>query len=54
MPSIDFTPLAEADLEQIGDYIAQDSPRRALSFIRELRDQCRKIAAAPLSYRERP
>jgi hypothetical protein len=25
-----FTPLAEADLEAIGDYIALDNPRRAL------------------------
>ncbi len=32
-----FTPAAEADLEAIADYIALDSPRRALSFVRELR-----------------
>ena len=31
---------AEDDLERIGDYIAQDNPRRALSFIAELRDKC--------------
>jgi plasmid stabilization system protein ParE len=29
-----FTPFAEADLEAIGDYIARDNPRRALTFIR--------------------
>jgi plasmid stabilization system protein ParE len=28
-----FTPLAKADLEAIGDYIARDNPRRALTFI---------------------
>ena len=31
-----FTPEAEASLERIGDYIAQDSPGRAVSFIAEL------------------
>lgn len=49
-----FTPLAEADLESIGDYIAQDNPRRALSFLAELREQCGKIANAPLAYQARP
>lgn len=49
-----FSPLAERDLEEIGDYIARDSPRRALSFIVELRAQCSKIAIAPQAYRPRP
>ena len=31
-----FTPLAETDLEVIGDYIAQDNPARALTFIQEM------------------
>ena len=31
-----FTPLAETDLEDIGDYVAQDNPARALSFIQEI------------------
>ena len=35
------TPLAEQDLEEIGDYIAQDNPKRAVSFIMELHEQCR-------------
>ena len=47
-----FSRLAEADLEAIGDYIANDNPKRALSFVRELRDRCRAIVdyprAAPL------
>jgi plasmid stabilization system protein ParE len=29
-----FTPQAEIDLEEIGDYIALDNPRRAVSLIR--------------------
>ena len=39
-----FTPLAEQDLEAIADYIAVDNPVRALSFVRELRAQCQRIA----------
>jgi toxin ParE1/3/4 len=49
-----LTPLAEQDLEAIGDYIARDNPRRALSFVRELRSQCAKIAGSPQGYRRRP
>lgn len=29
-----LTPLAGQDLEEIGDYIAQDNPTRAHSFVR--------------------
>lgn len=53
MKSLVFTPRAERDLEAIGDYIAKDSPRRALSFVRELRAQCVKITNAPQGYRTR-
>jgi toxin ParE1/3/4 len=49
-----FTPLADTDLEEIGDYIAQDNPARALSFIQEIRAQCQKIGKSPLAYRVRP
>jgi toxin ParE1/3/4 len=49
-----FLPQAETDLEAIGDYIARDNPRRAMSFVRELREQCRKITEAPQAYRPRP
>ena len=48
-----FTPLAEQDIESIGDYIARDNPRRALSFIRELRSQCQRISKTPQGYRLR-
>jgi toxin ParE1/3/4 len=48
-----ISPLAEIDIEQIGDYIAQDNPRRALSYIKELRKQCTKIATFPQAYRLR-
>ena len=48
-----FTPLAEQDLEAIADYIAVDNPVRALSFVRELRAQCQRIALNPSGYRLR-
>ena len=35
-----LTAEAENDLEQIGDYIAEDNPKRALSFVLALRDKC--------------
>jgi len=49
-----FTPLAEQDLETIADYIAADNPARALSFVRELRAQCKRITINPPGYRLRP
>lgn len=49
-----FTPLAEQGLEQIGDYIANKSPKRAISFIAELKTQCHKICMNPEGYRIRP
>jgi toxin ParE1/3/4 len=47
-------PGAIADLESIGDYIARDNPRRAASYVAELRRQCVKIAGNPAGYRLRP
>jgi toxin ParE1/3/4 len=51
---LSFSPLAEQDMESIGDYIAADSPARAVSFVLELRQQCQRIARNPLGYRARP
>ncbi len=42
-----ITDAAERDLEQIGDYIAQDSPNRAETFIREFRECCEQLAELP-------
>jgi toxin ParE1/3/4 len=42
-----FTPLAEADLESIGDSIAKDGPRRAVTFVQELRERGRRIEEMP-------
>ena len=41
---------AEADLEAVADWIAQDSPRRALSFVIELRDACMALGYAPRAF----
>lgn len=49
-----ISPLAEHDLEAIGDWIAQDNPVRAVSFTEELYQQCLLIAESPVIYRERP
>lgn len=45
-----LTPLAEAELEAIADYIARDNPRRALSFVQELRERCLSLAEMPLAF----
>jgi len=42
-----ITDEAEADLEHIGDYIAHDNSRRALSFIVELVELCEHLAKMP-------
>ena len=51
---VSISPLAERDLEAIGDYIADDNPVHAVRFVAELRDQCAAIAKAPQAYRLRP
>ena len=48
-----YTPAARDDLQAIADYISQASPRRALTFVGELREHCRKIAEGPRLYRLR-
>lgn len=42
--------MAEADLERIGDFIAQNNPSRALSFIRDLRQHCESLADVPQAF----
>ncbi len=41
---------AERDIEAIGDHIAKDNPRRALSFVQELRERCVGVADQPYAY----
>ena len=35
-----ITEQAEADIEAIGEHIAEESPESAISFVRELREAC--------------
>jgi plasmid stabilization system protein ParE len=42
-----FTNAAERDLEAIGDYIAEDNPTRAATFVRELRKDCALLTSMP-------
>ncbi|ATQ66743.1 MULTISPECIES: type II toxin-antitoxin system RelE/ParE family toxin [Methylosinus] len=39
------TEQAEADLEAIGEHIAEESPSRAVSFIEELREACEGLGS---------
>ena len=45
-----FTRRAERDLEEIADFIAQDSPGRAVSFVSELRERALRLADAPRAF----
>ena len=38
------------DIEAIGDWIAEDNPARAITFVQELRDACHRILDAPRGY----
>jgi toxin ParE1/3/4 len=51
---VEFSPWVEGDLEAIADYIAQDNPVRAVSFIHEIRAKVRAVGRRPLLYRLRP
>lgn len=44
---LEFSSEAEGDLEQIADHIAEHNPRRALSFIQELRSRCEDLVNNP-------
>ena len=49
-----LSPLVPADLEEIVDYIAQNSPRHAARVLRLLRARMKEIAKQPQIYRLRP
>ena len=48
--NVRFSKEAENDLLGIGDYIAKESPLRALEFIRSLRVSAAQIAETPFAY----
>ena len=45
-----LSPAARQDLLDIGDYIADDNPVRALSFVDELEEACKGLLEAPLRF----
>nr|WP_075293184.1 type II toxin-antitoxin system RelE/ParE family toxin [Pararhizobium arenae] len=47
---LEFTSEAEGDLEQIAYDIAEHNPRRAHSFVRELRSRCEDLISHPNSF----
>ena len=47
---VTLTAEAEADLEQIASYVAEQSPRSALKLVRELRERCESLLDAPRGY----
>ena len=44
-----FSPAFSKDLNEISDYIALDSPKRALSFTNEIRQRCLALGDVPES-----
>ena len=49
-----LSPCVPGDLEEIAEYIAQDSPRHAARMLRLLRVRMKEIARNPKIYRLRP
>jgi len=49
-----LTPEAEADLEGIGDKIAERNAARAVTYVRELQERCLRIAEFPHAGPPRP
>jgi plasmid stabilization system protein ParE len=50
---VEFSPYVEGDLEAIADWIAEDNPRRAISFISEIREAFSRIGDGPQHYQLR-
>lgn len=42
-----FSQQAALDLESIADFIAQDNPKRAVSFVAEIHTACLRLKDAP-------
>ncbi len=51
---LELSRFIEGDLEAIADFIAEDNPRRAVSFIHEIWHAIVRIGKQPLLYQLRP
>jgi len=49
-----FSRFIEGDLDEIADFIAQDNPRRAVTFIKKIRSKFTEIQNSSLAYQLRP
>ncbi len=45
-----FSLQAAEDLESIGDFIAEDNPARANSFVEELQERCQEMSRHPTAF----
>lgn len=50
---LEFSRFIEGDLDHIADYIAQDNPQRAVTFIQDIRTKFHEIRNNPLLYQLR-
>jgi toxin ParE1/3/4 len=51
---LELSHFIEDDLDGIADFIAQDNPRRAVTFIQDIRTKFYDIQRDPLIYQLRP
>jgi toxin ParE1/3/4 len=51
---VELSSFVEGDLDAIADYIAQDNPTRAMSFLREIGEQIHRVGQNPRLYQLRP
>jgi toxin ParE1/3/4 len=54
MIRLELSRYIEGDLDNIADYIAQNNPRRAVTFIQDIRTKIFDIQRNPLIYQFRP
>lgn len=47
MPDIVYRPAALADLDDIYDHISVDNPRRAFTFVQDIRERCKLLVSQP-------
>jgi toxin ParE1/3/4 len=51
---LEISRFIEGDLDEVAGYIAQDNPRRAVTFIQEIRAKFLNVRRNPLLYQLRP
>ncbi len=51
---LELSRFVEGDLDAIASYIAKDNPRRAVTFIDDIREKFRDVQRSPLIYALRP